>query len=518
LMRLVVPMLADWAVVDVLSDDGRLRRLAAVHADETLQPVADELVAGYPELAPDASHTITRVLATGTAWIDPDVGETRFVAEARDPDHLALMRRLGFGSEMVVPLVARRRSLGTITLVFGPSGRRHTSEDLILAGDLAGRAALTLDNARLHQATLANEKRFRALFDGTADASLVIDARGGLLEVNPAVVAMTGYPLDDLRTMTVFDLLADRLAGEAELARLNREGSWRGELELRRRDGTIVPVEAQSTSVDLPDGRIYISALRDIRERRALERLQQELLATVTHDLKNPLASISGHAQLMRRRQTYTERSIETILSETRRLGRLIDDLLDVTRAEAGQLTLTRDWGDLLAAVQAAVEAAQAVSAAHRVELVCPDGPLVAFIDRDRVEQVVQNLLLNAIKYSPDGGVVRVEVDDRGDELQIVVGDSGIGIEPEILPRLFGRFYRSPSARERRLPGLGLGLYVTRSLVEAHGGRIWAESAGSGQGSRFVVVLPSESQQPVVTPLADRPDTGAAVSQSWSVD
>ncbi|MFN8634812.1 MAG: GAF domain-containing protein [Chloroflexota bacterium] len=509
LTRLVVPILADWSVVDLLNDDGSLQRLTAVHADPSLQPVADTLVRSYPTLTAGASHTITRVLASGTSWIDPQVGRERFESEARDPGHLALIECLGFGSEMVVPLVARGRSLGTITLVFGPSGRRHTREDLTLAEDLAGRAALALDNARLHEATLASEKRFRALFEGTADASLVVDASGGLLELNQAVVTLTGYGPAELREMNVFDLLADPLAGEAELARLDRDGSSRGDLEMRRRDGTTVPVEVQSTAVDLPDGRIYILAMRDIRERRALERLQQELLATVTHDLKNPLASISGHAQLLRRRQAYGERSVDTILSESRRLGRLIDDLLDVTRAEAGQLTLVRDWDDLLAAVQAAVQAAQAVSTAHRVQLTSPEGPLVAFIDRDRVEQVVQNLLLNAIKYSPDGGPVQVRVDDDGEELRITVTDQGIGIEPEILPQLFGRFYRSPSARERRLPGLGLGLYVTRSLVEAHGGRIWAESGGRGQGSRFVVALPAQPQEPVVRPAEDVPDLGA---------
>jgi signal transduction histidine kinase len=290
--------------------------------------------------------------------------------------------------------------------------------------------------------------------------------------------------------MTVFDLLTDRASMEAELARLVRDGFLRAELELRRKDGTSVPIEAQTTAVELPNGRIYISAMRDIGERRALERLQQELLATVTHDLKNPLAGISGHAQILQRRQAYTERSVLAILSETRRLGRLIDDLLDVTRAETGQLTLTRDWGDLLEAVQAAVEAAQGVSGAHRVELTAPEGPLIAFFDRDRLEQVVQNLLLNAIKYSPDGGAVCVQVDEGDDEVRIAVADEGIGIPPEALTHLFRRFYRTAPARERSLPGLGLGLFVTRSLIEAHGGRIWAESAGVGLGSRFTVVVP----------------------------
>jgi PAS domain S-box-containing protein len=509
LSRLVVPTLADWCVVDLLGEDGILHRLAAVHADPALQPLADELVRRYPTLASSTGHTITQVLTTGVAWIDPAVDEARFVAEARDADHLELMRRLGLVSEMVVPLVARGRSLGTITLAFGVSGRRHTTEDLALAQDLAGRAALALDNARLHEATLASEERFRALFEGTADASFVVDAGGRLVEVNEAAATMTGYSTDELRAMTVFDLLPDRSSIEAELDRVVRDGFWRGELELRRKDGSTVPIEAQTTAVELPNGTIYISAMRDIGERRALERLQHELLATVTHDLKNPLAGISGHAQLLQRRQAYTERSVLAILSETRRLGRLIDDLLDVTRAETGQLTLTRDWGDLLEAVQAAVEAARAVSSAHQVDLTAPEEPLIAFFDRDRLEQVVQNLLLNAIKYSPEGGMVRVQVDERDDEVWITVADEGIGIPLDALPHLFRRFYRTAAARERGLPGLGLGLFVTRSLIEAHGGRIWAESAGPGRGSSFIVAVPRRSGQ-------DRAELQPASTSDWA--
>jgi PAS domain S-box-containing protein len=495
LSRLAVPVLADWCVVDLLADDGSLLRMAAAHANPALQPIADELVRRYPRLPAGTSHTIVRVIGQGAPWIDPDIAEERFVAEARDADHLDLMRQLGMASEMVVPLVARGRVLGTITLVFSTSGRRHTPDDLTLAQDLAGRAGLALDSARLLDQIRFAEARYRALFEGTADPSFVLDASGRLLEANEAAVTITGYAPAELRRMTIIDLVADRVTGEAELAAVAQGGFWRGELEIRRKDGTIVPVEAQTTAVSVPDGTIYVSALRDIGERRALERLQRELLAAVSHDLKNPLASVVGHAQLMRRRQVYSERSINSILSESRRLARLIDDLLDVTRAEAGQLTLRCDWGDLLTVIQAAVDAAQEVSATHRIELLAPDGPVVALFDPDRLEQIVQNLLLNAIKYSPDGGLVRVDVEECGNEIRITVTDDGIGISADALPNLFGRFYRSPEARDRRLPGLGLGLFVTRSLVEAHGGRIWAESDGAGQGSTFITSLPRQSAE-----------------------
>ena len=490
LSRLAVPMLADWCVVDLLGEDSVLHRLAAVHADPACQPSVDALLRHDPSPTLDPDHTISRVLSSGVAWIDSAVDERKLAAESCDASHLAPLRQLGLVSEMVVPLIARGRPLGTITLAFGTSGRRHTTEDLALAQDLAGRAALALENARLHEATLASGERFKALFEGTADASFVADASGRLVEVNAAAAALTGYTADELRAMTVFDVLPDRRSLRAELDQIVRQGFWRGELEVRRKDGSTVPIEAQTKAVDLPNGRIYISAMRDIRERRDLERLQQELLASVTHDLKNPLAGISGHAQILQRRQAYSERSILAILSETRRLGRLIDDLLDVTRAQTGHLTLARDWGDLLEAVRAAVEAVQAVSGAHPVEFTAPDEPTIAYFDRDRLEQVVQNLLLNAIKYSPGGGTVRVCMVERDAEVLISVTDEGIGIAPDALPHLFRRFYRTAEARDLGLPGLGLGLFVTRSLVEAHGGRIWVDSEGVGRGSTFTVAMP----------------------------
>jgi PAS domain S-box-containing protein len=509
LARLVVPTLADWCVVDLLGDDGALHRLAAIHADPALQPVADELLRLYPSLAFDTGHTITRVLSSGVPWIDSEVDEARFIREARDPHHLDLLQRLGLVSEMVVPLTVRGRSLGTITMAFAGSGRRHTSEDLALALDLASRAALTLDNARLHAATMASEERFRALFEGTADASFVVDAGWRLVEVNEAAVVLTGYTPTELLSLSVFDLLADPSAADAEIDILVRDGFRRAELELRRKDGTTVPIEGQTTAVDLPNGRIYVSSMRDIGERRAVEQLQQQLLATVTHDLKNPLAGISGHAQILQRRREYAERSVLAILSETRRLGRLIDDLLDVTRAETGRLTISCDWDDLLLAVLAAVEAAQGVSPIHQIELTAPEGPSIAYFDRDRLEQVVQNLLLNAIKYSPQGGPVRVVVREQSNAVEISVADDGIGIAADAIPQLFQRFYRTRAAREQGLPGLGLGLFVTRSLVEAHGGRIWAESAGPGQGSTFSVVVPRRPAPDRLTAHARRTDEPA---------
>jgi PAS domain S-box-containing protein len=333
--------------------------------------------------------------------------------------------------------------------------------------------------------------RYRGLFDGAADSILVIDADGRYIEANPAAVALTGYAADELTARGVGDLTAgDRAAVVEWWARIREAGGWHGEAELRRKDGTVTPVETRLTAVALQGETVYVSAMRDISERRAVERMQNEFLGLVTHELKNPLTGVISYAQLMQRRGAYNERGVEAIVREGRRLERLIDDLLDVSRVEAGRLDLRRDWIDLGPLVRAAVENAQTHSEAHTLELDAPDEPIIGWFDRDRIGQVLQNLLLNAIKYSPDGGPIRVRLAARGEEAEIEIADEGLGIDPEALTQLFGRFYRTEQATSSRLPGLGLGLYITRSLVEAHGGRVLAESAGPGRGSVFTVILP----------------------------
>jgi NtrC-family two-component system sensor histidine kinase KinB len=256
-------------------------------------------------------------------------------------------------------------------------------------------------------------------------------------------------------------------------------------------DGRRVDVSAGLAPHPGPLGELAVisAILRDIGERKALERQQREFLSMVTHELRNPLASIRGYAQIMRRRGEYMERGLDVILTQSRRLERLIGDLLDVSRAEAGQLQLRREESDLVELVRAAADQAQALTRAHEVRFEGPDGPLLGQWDRDRLDQVLQNLLANATKYAPDGGTIVVRVEDRGCEARVSVADQGPGIAPDALPSLFGRFFRTEEARASGAEGLGLGLYISRTLVEAHGGRIWAESM-LGQGSTFTFALP----------------------------
>jgi signal transduction histidine kinase len=213
------------------------------------------------------------------------------------------------------------------------------------------------------------------------------------------------------------------------------------------------------------------------------------LLAAAAHELRAPLAVMVASAELLRSERRYDERMVEVVLRQGRRLGRLLDGLQDSWRAGGGRLRLRRARVDLAALARdvAGLAGAPAPGRPPRVE--APAGPVWGRWDRDRLEQVLWNLLANAAKYGPAGGEVTVRVEDLGAGARVAVADEGPGIPPEDLPRVFDRFYRTPAAEGGGARGLGLRLYISKALVEAHGGRIWAESRPGG-GSTFAFTLP----------------------------
>jgi PAS domain S-box-containing protein len=227
----------------------------------------------------------------------------------------------------------------------------------------------------------------------------------------------------------------------------------------------------------------------DITVRVRLERMQQDVLAMVGHDLRAPIAAVNMWAQLLHSNQSYDERAIEVILDQTRRMGRLVDELSDAIRLETGQLELERTPCDLRDLANEAADRARMRTSTHHIAVELPPEPLAGRWDRDRLAQVLDNLLGNAIKYSPEGGVISICVERIDGDVRIWVVDEGVGISADAVPRLFERFHRADEAGVAT--GLGLGLYIARKLVEAHGGRVGVESV-PGQGSAFTVTLPNE--------------------------
>ena len=243
---------------------------------------------------------------------------------------------------------------------------------------------------------------------------------------------------------------------------------------------TIAEILARRAALAVDNAQLYEQAQGAVRARDAF-------IALAAHELRTPLTALKGYAGLMRRRGAYDPKAVDTILERTALLERLVSDLLDVSRLQTGRLQLQHARMDLAALARVCAE--QAATPRHEIRVKAPAGGVVGWWDPQRLEQVLQNLLGNAIKYSPEGGTVRVRVDAVADAARVAIADEGVGIAAEVLPRLFDPFYRAETTAVA-VQGLGLGLYVSKSLVEAHGGSLSAHSEGEGRGSTFTFTLP----------------------------
>ncbi len=381
--RLAVGGPADWCVVDLLGADRAFRTVAVAYADPARAPLARELRRYPPE--PSRPHPASEVLRTGRPELVAEVTDAWLGARAGDEAHLKLLRALGVRSAMIVPLAAGGQTLGLLTFLAAESGRRYGPADLTVAEELARRAALAVDNARLY------------------------------------------------------------------------------------------------------------------REAQEAIRVREEFLSRASHELRTPLTVVKGHLALLEKRLSRTEPGTASLVTvaqrHTDRMVRLIADLLDAFRLQAGQLTLGLEPLDLKAVVAEALVQVAPLAQAQGVVLIAEGaGGLTLVGDRLKLEQVVINLLTNAIKHTPAGGVIRVDGQGAGNEVQLRVRDTGDGIAREHLERIFEPFFQVGSAtgyRKAAGQGAGLGLALVRGLVALHGGRIWAESEGPGRGSTFVVRLPA---------------------------
>jgi PAS domain S-box-containing protein len=357
---------------------------------------------------------------------------------------------------------------------------------------------------RLYEGELLQARRraeqLAAVVTVSSDAIMLMAPDGTLRTWNPGATRLFGQTADAaigrpvgafLRTLAVAEE-RERVMGDLRAGRtVHLEG------DAEREDGDSVPVSIALAPHTGPLGELEAVSLivRDISARRAAERLQHEFLAMVGHELRNPIAAISGHAQLLLRRGAYSETAMRAIVRQAGLLERLIDDLLLASQIEANRLEVRPGPIDLVSELRAAIDLFQ--SEDRPIVLDAPSAPVSIVADQHRVAQIFNNLFSNATKYSPAGADVLVTVTVDAPLARVRIADRGVGIPAEALPHLFDRFFRARTAPKQ---GLGLGLYITRRLVEAHGGTIAVESE-VGRGTAFTVSLP-------VSPRVTEPGTG----------
>jgi PAS domain S-box-containing protein len=485
-----VPQIADWCSVEIVDVDGSIRQVAIAHEDSEKVVFARELQERYPP-DPDATQGAAAVIRTGKPELVADIPEDVLAAAAVDEIHADLIRQLGLRSYMCVPLVARERVLGALTFVAAESGRTFDAEDLVLAEEVARRAATAIDNARLFRESEERAQAARVLAS-IGDGVVLIDSDGIVRLWNTAAEAIVGVSADEVLGRAA----ADVLPGFTENAPRVPVAAAPG-----RPAGTVtVPVEMRGrelwlsfSGVGFEDGTVY--AFRDLTAERALEELRQDLVATVSHELRTPLAAIYGSALTLRRgdvelQAELRDKLLEVIVDESERLSVIVNDLLLASQLDSGRLQVNIERCDPKQLAEAVIEAALThVPEAVELKLRSPAKLPAVAADPEQLRQVLGNLVENAVKYSPEGGLVELKLEANDGYLRFAVVDRGLGIPAAEQRRIFEKFYRVDPQMTGGIGGTGLGLYISRELVRRVEGKIWVESR-PGRGSTFFVEIP----------------------------
>jgi two-component system phosphate regulon sensor histidine kinase PhoR len=341
-----------------------------------------------------------------------------------------------------------------------------------------------------------------AMLTAMIEGIMVLDYRGVILQVNPAFERMFGLGRGDWRGRPYGEVI--RHESLSELAsRVLQTRTGEGNEIILFPSGRCLRVEASMAGGRLENEACVVLVFHDITELRRLEKIRKDFVANVSHELRTPLTSIKGYVEALidggKDDPDTAGQFLDIILRQSNRLNLILDDLLQLSQIESGQVLFRKDAVDLRSVLERTVAFIKPLAdkKQHTVAVTLPDQVPPVVGDEDRLVQVFINLFENAVKYTPDGGAITVELrrpsshrkSDLTDAVEVLVSDSGIGIPETDRPRVFERFYRVDKARSRELGGTGLGLAIVKHIVEGHGGLVWVEG-NDPRGSRFIVRLP----------------------------
>lgn len=419
-------------------------------------------------------------------------------------------------AELAIPIIADTTVLAVLVLL-SPRTAAFGASEVAYAQAICMVAPQPLRRALRYQELLETSTQLNQVVTSMPIGLALLDPQGRVLRHNPAWQTLWG--IDDEGEHTPFHvpwdlvpLILARLVAPMEFNDFCASGlSNPTEVQtitLRLRDPhqelDVLSIPTRDSLGQLT-GRLWL--VSDVTREREADRLKSEFISVVSHELRTPLTSILGYTELLLAREfapAEQREFVKTVYNEANHLSQMVEDMLGISRLEAGTVKLNQWVVSVRQLInEMTAQLSHHLSSRHRMVIDIPDQLVPAYIDRDKIKQVLFNLLINAAKYSPRGGEIILSVVEAttlppehppGRFLQVSVRDQGIGIAPEDLPRIWERFYRVDNTNTRRIGGTGLGLAITRALVELHGGRIWAEST-VGKGSTFHFTMPVATEQ-----------------------
>jgi PAS domain S-box-containing protein len=524
IVQKVVQGMGDWCAFSLAGPDGVLRQSAAYHPDPRQRDLAEKLKRTLRPRRWDAGPPETNALLQKRPLVFEEITDEMLRAGTDDEEAYRLLKEIGLASAIVAPLLSGAEPLGTVLLASaGAGGRKYTPNDVDFVVALADRASLAVRNARLVRELAAERDQQRvarqdaerqaaellAMFEADPNGLLLFDQDDRIRFVSPrASELLEGAPLREFVGKHYKELLEDGDGHAAEaLARIGEILARRDERSLdefrvarsrRWVARTSVPVLGPRGEYL---GRLFVYI--DVTAQKELDAQRSQFLTVAAHELRTPLTPLSMYLQNIDRRLArgllVDPELAHKARRQVERLAKLVEDLLDASRLESGRLEMQRDPVELAELVAEVVGDFRAAAETHEMVFSRPPERTVVLGDRQRLEQVLVNLLQNAVKYSPQGGRIAVMVRREGGEAIVSVADQGIGIPAEEQPQLFQRFFRARNAATHHFGGLGIGLFVSHEIVQRHGGRFLVESE-SGKGAVFSFALPLADPTPAHAP------------------
>ncbi|RMF01855.1 MAG: PAS domain S-box protein [Chloroflexi bacterium] len=482
-LKSAVELMAGQAgLITLRQDDGKMTPWASIGLPVQAVPLFEPLWQGFEQDSGDAAPadiSLRLALASRAAGVQ--------------------MRQV-----VALPMEIGKESIGLI-FIFRTRGAAFSPNDRQVLSAFADQAAVAVHNARLYQQVSAERERLNAIIENSGDGVMILNPYRIIQTWNNALTNMTGITAENAIGRPCYEILNLQTKQGVSVCHtacplINPPGDGRlyAEGQHHRADGIAITLaDNYSPQVnDAGQATQFVANVRDMTRLREAEELKQTLLSVISHELKTPVSIIKGYAGTLAREDANWDKEtladgLQVIEEEADRLDRLITNLLEASRLQAGGLKLKLSLLSLEDMVRASVEKLQATTTKHRFLVsFAPNFPPIQG-DHERLREVITNLLGNAIKYSPDGGTITVTGQlGPHNTVRLSVQDEGIGIPPSDQEKIFDRFHRVDNRLARQQPGTGLGLFLVKAVVEAHNGKVWVESS-PGKGSTFWVELPA---------------------------